>query len=165
MIVVVDTNVPMAASGLAPQASRDCVSACAQRIFKVTEEGKLALESQWYIIREYKRNLYDIEPSVGRDFLEWVLTNWTNPERCDLVDIEPVDSTARDCTDFGKFPNDPVLDDFDRSDRKFVAVAIAHPQHPPILNATDTDWWTFKDVLRKYGVVVEFLCKEEMQRD
>jgi hypothetical protein len=166
MIVVIDTNVPMAASGLVSHASRECAAACARRILEVTEKGKLALDLHWFIIREYKKNLFvEGEPNEGYRFLEWVLTNWTNPERCVLIDIEPADSSDRDCTDFGKFPNDPALADFDRSDRKFVAVALAHPAHPPILNATDTDWWEVREALYKHGLKIEFLCEEEMRRD
>ncbi len=52
------------------------------------------------------------------------------------------------------------LHDFDNSDRKFVAVANAHPSKPPILQATDSKWWGWKDALREVGVSVDFLCQE-----
>ena len=51
--------------------------------------------------------------------------NWTNPERCDLVEITLVDGLK---INFEEFPDDPALADFDDDDRKFIAVACAHPQ-------------------------------------
>ncbi|MBC6473672.1 MAG: hypothetical protein GDA48_13345 [Hormoscilla sp. GM102CHS1] len=61
---------------------------------------------------------------------------------------------------FQEFPQDPALADFDLSDRKFVALALAYPEKPPILNAVDSDWRNFHDRLSTHGVRVEFLCPE-----
>ncbi len=166
MIVVVDTNVPIAANGGSEQASPDCVLACVQHIEQITREGMLVLDDRWYIIREYMHRLHSSgQPGVGDAFLRWVLINQANPARCDLVKITPVDVNNPNGTDFAEFPNDPALGKFDRDDRKFVAVAIAHPEHPPILEAVDFKWWNFKDVLYTHSVMIEFLCKEEMQHD
>jgi hypothetical protein len=49
---------------------------------------------------------------------------------------------------------------FDNSDRKFVAVANAHPDKPEILQATDSKWWGWKDALAKVGITVSFMCPE-----
>jgi len=51
---------------------------------------------------------------------------------------------------------------FDRSDRKFVAVALASQLNPNVLNATDTDWWHYRECLAKHGVRVVFLCSDLM---
>ena len=51
---------------------------------------------------------------------------------------------------------------FDPSDRKFVAVANAHPGKPSILQATDSKWWGWKDALLECGIKVEFLCPAEI---
>jgi hypothetical protein len=83
-----------------------------------------------------------------------------NPTRIETVSITPANPADPDGTDFQEFPDDPALADFDRTDRKFVAVCVAHPQHPPILNATDRDWWDFRDALSVHGVLVRFLCEE-----
>ena len=56
--------------------------------------------------------------------------NWANPERCDLVPIKPVDGSENE---FEEFPDDPALKDINLADRKFIAVAIAHPERPSIL--------------------------------
>jgi hypothetical protein len=88
-------------------------------------EVKLVLDDMWRIIGEYMQNLRRSgEPGVGDAFLRWVLTNKDNPQRCDLVTITPVEN------DFREFPADAALSDFDPSDRKFIAVALAHPQKP-----------------------------------
>ncbi|MBI4493070.1 MAG: hypothetical protein HY690_09790 [Chloroflexi bacterium] len=55
-----------------------------------------------------------------------------------------------------------VLAAANRSDRKFVAVARACQRRPPVVNATDTDWWLFRDALKRHGVEVEFLCPDLM---
>lgn len=47
------------------------------------------------------------------------------------------------------------------SDRQFVAVAIASPDRPTVLNAVDSDWWNHRGALERYGVVVDFLCPEQ----
>jgi hypothetical protein len=99
------------------------------------------------------------QPGVGDAFLKWVLTNQANPQRCEVVELRLDDQG--NCTDF---PHDEALAGFDLSDRKFVAVALAHPNHPPILNASDTDWWHYRQALAGYGVEVDFLCPEEMTR-
>jgi len=52
------------------------------------------------------------------------------------------------------------LEVFDKSDHKFVAAANAHPAKPPILQATDSKWWGWKDALMEVGITVQFLCPE-----
>ena len=44
------------------------------------------------------------------------------------------------------------------------AVAVAHPERPPILQAVDSQWWDFRDALRKNDVTVNFICTEDIQR-
>jgi hypothetical protein len=71
-----------------------------------------------------------------------------------MVEIRPRGSGG-DCEEF---PDDPELVRFDRSDRKFVAVALASRLDPSVLNATDTDWWHYRECLKRHGVRVVFLC-------
>jgi hypothetical protein len=161
MIVVVDTNVPVVANSRSGQASPDCVLVCLQRLVRITRTGRVALDDQWRIIREYQANLRSSgQPGVGDAFLKWILDNRANPERCELVKITPIDNEKS----FQEFPSDPALRHFDRSDRKFVAVALAHSQRPPILQAIDSKWWAFRAPLRRNGVNVEFLCQRDLQR-
>lgn len=160
--VVVDTNVPIVTNGDSEQASPKCVTACVERLRKITvlENERLALDNRWLIIREYQRNLRsEGQPGFGDAFLKWVLTNRANPDRCEYVSITPIDNYE---LDFVEFPRDPELTCFDLADRKFVAVALTHAQRPPILQAMDSKWWNYKDALRRNGVEVEFLCEEDI---
>ena len=162
MKVIVDTNVAIVANRKAPQASAQCVLQCVQTLQEVITTGVLVIDDGWRIITEYKKNLQQSgQPGVGDAFCKWVLTNWRNPSRCETVTItQQPDST--DPTNFVEFPSEPALRTFDRSDRKYVAIALAHPETPPILNATDTDWWHHRAVLEEYGIQVHFLCADAM---
>src|SRR5438067_820409 len=137
MPVVVDTNLLVAANREAPQASMSCVGVCVARLRAIQLSGVLVLDDAWHILREYIAEARSSgQPGVGDAFLRWVLTNRANPERCHCVSITP--HAERE---FAEFPDDEALARFDRADRKFVAVHLAHPDHPPILNAVDADWW------------------------
>ena len=48
---------------------------------------------------------------------------------------------------------------FDRSDRKFLAAALADGGQSTIVNAADTDWFEIEQECRKHGVVVEQLIE------
>lgn len=50
---------------------------------------------------------------------------------------------------------------FDRSDRKFLAVAVAGKA--PVLNAADSDWREHSDLMARLGVEVCELCPEELK--
>jgi len=161
MKCVVDTNVPIVANGVAEQASPECVSACAVRLRELTDSGKLVLDDGWRIMTEYTGHLHsEGQPGPGDAFLKWVLTNYRNPDRCELVRITPSGAAE---TDFVEFPDSDDLRDFDRSDRKFIAVALAHPERPPILQATDAEWWEMREAFDEAGVTIDFLCEDDIR--
>ena len=163
MAVIVDTNVALVASGRSECTSKDCVATCAERLGQINNgEVKLVLDDQRRIIDEYRGQLNpDGQPGIGDVFLKWVEMNWANPDRCDLVSITPIDGVENE---FKEFPDDPALNDFDPDDRKFIAVAYAHPESPPILQAVDSQWWDFRDAFRQNGIIVEFICEDDIQR-
>ena len=162
MKVIVDTNVPLVANGRADQASEDCVETCINILMQITEgDIKLVLDDQRRIIGEYRNKLNPSDfPGVGNAFLKWVEVNWTNPQQCDLVSIAPIDDLE---TDFQEFPIDPALADFDADDRKFIAVALAHSEKPPILQAVDSEWWNYRDVLYRSVITVDFICEADIR--
>ena len=161
MTVIVDTNVAWVASDKSEQASEDCVATCVEKLEQINnDEMKLALDRERRIIDEYQRLEQTGPYSIGYQFYKWVEMNWSNPERCDLVSITLVDGLE---IDFEEFPDDSKLADFDDDDRKFVAVAYAHPDNPPILQAVDGKWRDFLDALHQNGVTVEYLCEDVMQ--
>jgi hypothetical protein len=85
--------------------------------------------------------------------------NQANPDWCEQIHLTPIADTSRD---FEEFPSDPELARFDRSDRKWVAVARASADDPVILNAVDSDWWEYRDRLARHGVRIDFLCSHLM---
>ena len=161
MTVIVDTNVAWVASGRSEQASEDCVATCVEKLEQINnDEVKLALDRERRIIDEYQALEQTGRFNIGYQFYKWVEMNWTNPERCDLVEITPVDGLE---IDFEELPDDPALKKFDEDDRKFIAVACAHRDRPPILQAVDGKWRDFLDALHQNGVTVEYLCEDEIQ--
>ena len=155
---VVDTNVPLTANaGEDPQ----CVLACVEALRALMGSGHIVIDDNFRIIKEYMRKLSSSgQPGVGDAFLKWVLNNQANPARCTQVELTP---QPHDSRDFEEFPADESLSGFDPSDRKFVAVSCAHPERPPILEATDSKWWGLREALEKCGVKVHFLCPEHIQ--
>lgn len=157
---VVDTNILLVARGRHEDISSECVAACIQRLAEVQRSGRVAIDDGYRILGEY---LSKTDPNRGKDagqvFLKWLLRNQRNPRRCLSVAI--VEHPQRG---FESFPDDPDLTCFDPADRKFVAVAAACPQRPPILQAADAKWWTWATALERYGVAVEFLCADDVKR-
>ena len=160
--VVVDTNVPVVANVRSEQASPDCVDACTSALQDARNGGKVVMDDGLRILDEYMGHLsYSGQPGIGDAFFRWIWQNQVNPAVCERVTIHPRHGTEGD---FEEFPQDPELQGFDRSDRKFVAVALASTNRPTILNAVDSDWWTYHKALERHGLKIEFLCREQMQR-
>jgi hypothetical protein len=156
---VVDTNVAIVASLRAPQAGPACVLACVDALEQVKREGKIVLDDQSRILDEYMKNLsLSGQPGAGDAFFKWVWQNQGNTAHCEMVEIRPRGNGE----DYEEFPDDPELAGFHRKDRKFVAVALASQLDPTVLNATDTDWWHYRECLEKHGVRVVFLCSNLM---
>ena len=163
MMVIVDTNVARLANGEWGKDFKECEESCINWLERIMQgEMKLVLDADWIILGEYSRNLSESgKPGAGDRFFVWSLRNRTNTEQCELVPITPVANLENE---FEEFPSDPALEDFDPDDRKFVAVALAHPAKPPILEAMDKQWWELRNALRRNGVTVEFICEDDIQR-
>lgn len=155
---VVDTNVLLVANGQHPAVSADCARRCAHWLETLMATGRVALDEGFEIVREYQHKTHASDgQGVGDAFLRWVLHRLEDPVRCDLVPI-----AAHAERGYAEFPDDPRLAHFDASDRKFVAVAMAHPEHPPILQASDSKWLDWRPALADHGVAVQFLCDAEL---
>lgn len=159
-VVVVDTNVVLVANGQHPDVSPGCVATCALKLQAVMTEGKLALDDGFRILLEYQNKT---TPKTGNRpgdaFVKWALQNNANTTRVDCVALD--DHAVRG---FVNFPGDPDLANFDPPDRMFVAVAHAHPEKPPILQAADSKWLKWADALNRHGVTVDFLCPDDIER-
>ena len=158
---VVDTNVPVTANGRAEQAGAECILACVDALERIVQTGVIVLDDANHILGEYIRHLsMSGQPGVGDVFMKWVWQNQAVPARCERVRITPRGKAA---DDFEEFPDEPALAGFDRSDRKFVAVALASRNNPHILNAVDRDWWDYRMALEARNLRIRFLCPAVMR--
>ncbi|MBL0871616.1 MAG: PIN domain-containing protein [Phycisphaerales bacterium] len=154
---VVDTNVAMVAQGLAPQADQKCTDACVDALVAITELGVLVLDVGDEIVDEYLNNLgHAGKPGIGRAFAKWARDSRFNQSLVMRVSITPRDDGQ--WRQYDEFPDRQNLSTFDRSDQKFVAVAVASGANPPILNAVDSGWWRHRAALADAGVFVESMC-------
>lgn len=156
--VVIDTNVLLVASQRHPEVSPECVLACVQRLEKVRMRERVVIDDAHRILGEYQNKLdANRGKGVGETFLKWVLQNKTNRRRVALVAL-----TEHAPNHFAEFPDPALADQFDPSDRKFVAAAHAHPGKPVVLQATDSKWLRWHERLIAHGIRVEFLCKRDI---
>lgn len=162
-LCVIDTNVPkvanLALSDNKNKVPEDCILACVEAVESVTDNRNLVLDAGNEIFDEYRQQLsMKGQPGVGDAFMKWVHdTRWSLPED------QRVAITAKD-ESYEEFPRHDGLKNFDRSDKKFVAVSNAHPDKPAILQATDSKWWGWEKALKEVGIPVVFLCAEYIEK-
>lgn len=152
--VVIDTNVLLVANGNHADVSPACVTSCVKRLTQARENAVIVVDNGYRILSEYRKKL---DPNgakgVGGAFLKWLLQQQDNPCR-----VHQVALTDHGEDQFNEFP-DPALETaFDPPDRKFAAVAHAHPSKPPVWQAADCKWLSWWQALAQAGVRVEFLC-------
>ena len=153
-----DTNVGVVANGRAEQAGPGCVGACITALEAIRKDRRVVLDDQGDILDEYRRHMHPSgQPGPGDAFFKWLWSNQADRRRCVTVAVVPDPGRG-----YREFPDSPVLANFDQDDRKFVAAARAAGTDPPILNASDTDWWHYRQALEDHGVRVEDLCPELM---
>jgi hypothetical protein len=128
-------------------------------MYEITKTGLLVIDEGNLIFDEYRAYLsFAGEPGAGDYFFKWLVDNRHKPDR--VVQVALAEDPMRP-GEFAAFPVDEELVTFDRSDRTFVAVALMHPQKPPVLNATDSDWWNHRGALARHGVTIRFVCGAE----
>jgi hypothetical protein len=157
---IVDTNVILVANKQHEEVSLTCVLNCIQHLQNITASGHIVIDGNFLILGEYlhKTNVSKA-PGIGDKFVKWILQNSANPLRCTQVALQ-----AYSEHEFAEFPGDFDLLNFDPPDRKFVAVAAAHPGNPPILQAADCKWLDWKPALDRHGISVKFICEEDVKR-
>lgn len=154
MQAVIDTNVLLVANGQHSDVSQDCVVECVRRLQRMQQSGVTVIDDGYRILREYQ-NKTSLNPpkGVGDVFLKWLLRMAGNSAH-----VEQVPLTEHAADSFAEFPDAALELLFDAPDRKFAAVANAHPDKPPIWQAADCKWLDWWECLRAKGVEVEFLC-------
>jgi hypothetical protein len=155
MTYVVDVNVPVVSDGKSPQATKQCRLNCIVFLEKLINNNKIALDSRKKILSEYTHHLSTKkQPCVSSDFYKWVVDNYSNSLKCELVDIRINRQRG-----FDEFPDDKRLKRFHADDRKYIAVSIAHKEHPEVVQAVDKQWRQYEKILAAYKVKVIFLDK------
>lgn len=157
---VVDTNVLVVANEESEQAGPNCVLACVQELRDINSKGLIVIDDGFRVLREYRRVINSSRPGVGAEFLIWIYRNQANTEVCEQVAVTQI---SDDPEEFSEFRISPELEGFDPADRKFGAVAKASENDPVILNATDNDWWEYREALVEAGLQIRFLCPELMR--
>ena len=160
---LVDTNVPISANlATKPDQNSDvpdtCVLECIRQIQGITKNGGLVVDDAGELFSEYINNLsLSGHPGVGDTFAKWVHDNQWNTDKVTRITI------TKNGDSYDEFPDHDGLINFDNSDRKFIAVANAHPANPPVLQATDSKWWGWKNALKEAGITVQFLCADYVE--
>ncbi len=154
MRAVIDTNVLLVANGQHTDVSESCVIACVNRLQAMQNAGVTVIDDSYRILGEYQHKTSLNPPKgVGDVFLKWLLRQTGNPLR-----VEQISLTELADNEFAEFPDATLEPAFDAPDRKFAAVAHAHPDKPVIWQAVDCKWLDWWAALQTKGVHVEFLC-------
>ncbi len=160
MKAVIDTNVLLVANRQHDDVSPECVQECVKRLLSMQKGGITVVDDGFRILREYQNKTHPNQPKgVGDAYLKWLLQNKSNPRH-----VEQVAVTVTGIDTFEEFPCPELQPEFDAPDRKFVAVANAHPDKPPILQAADCKWLDWWPELAKQGARADFLCPEDACR-
>lgn len=148
---VVDTNVAITANGRETHTDERCQLECVQTLRAMVAGKVIAIDDRGLILREYATHLrWSGQPGTGDAFFKHVWNSQGDPTRVRRVPVTPSD----DRRGFEELP----LNTFDRSDRKFLAVAVV--ANAAVLNATDSDWNEHKALTEELGVEVRQLCPQ-----
>ena len=157
--VVIDTNVLRIADQQHTDVSEACIYACVERLLRAKTEGVVVIDDAFRIIVEYSRNPKLKDSQACGAFLKWLLQNRSNTNRVHQVSITETVSEH-----FAEFPDQVLQPTFDAPDRKFPAVANAHPNKPPVLQAADCKWLKWWQALHATGITVDFVCPDDLCR-
>lgn len=160
--IVVDTNVLIAANG-ADAEWKPIASACANRLQSVMDCGVVCVDHSGLILSEYGNKLPSRSRSgFGDMFYLWLAKHRANPSLCEHVTITQLVPPQDGFAEFPKLTKQ-LAAKIDPSDRKFIAVAHAHPEKPPIVQATDSKWIGWKQGLAATGITIEFVDEAFLQ--
>ena len=153
-VFVVDTNVAIAANGRGTHADMPCRLACVQQLKSLVARETVAIDDGNLILDEYRRRLNASgSPGVEDVFFKHVFDHQYQESRIRRIRVTLAEDDRRG---FEELPENT----FDRSDRKFLAVAAA--AGAVALNATDRDWGEQQTLMDGLGVKVAELCPQHV---
>lgn len=151
--VIADTNVVLVSVG-AFEADGGCPTLqlktwCVDLVVRLMRgELELVIDASREIVEEYFKKVPQFP--LGQEFIKWLSQNiWTGST------VRRV-AIRKNKSGYAEFPADPKLAEFDRSDRKFIAVAVADGGKSTICEATDGKWWKWAKALKSHGIRVAF---------
>ncbi len=152
---VVDTNVAIVANGGNKEVGLTCQRNCVEKLESLVKSETIVVDEGGLIVREYRKHLSPSgSPRVGDIFFKHVWDEQYSASRVQRVAITPTD----DQKGFEELPKNK----FDRSDRKFLAVAVK--AKAVVLNATDSDWKEHEPLMKRLGVKVHQLCPQHASK-
>lgn len=154
-LFVIDTNVCISANGRDTHASSNCQLKCIeflQEICSQKSRSRVFLDERGDILAQYRGYLnFTGSPGVGDLFYKYLHDNvWSN-KNVHVVGLTPAE-------DEGKSFEELPLNNLDRSDRVFLAVAVA--AGAAVVNALDTDWHKEAELLDDLNVAIIQVCPE-----
>jgi hypothetical protein len=149
---IIDTNVLVVASTTlqseVPTEHRQSVVDWLSE-FRRDARRLLTLDAAWSIWSEYRNNCGSTDGERQQSFGFRVAADKLQTARWLSIDF--------DGDGHAVLPKALALAIRDRSDRKFVAVALADEGKSSIVNASDTDWYGAEEALKEHGVMLQQL--------
>ena len=141
---VIDTNVLVVASVSASHVNPEEALIVQDWVafFRADTDSFLVLDESFLIWKEYQKNLDE------QDFGYIAMREKLASTQCRFRPI------SLDPDGNGILPTNLMEEVHDRSDRKFIAVVFADALGSSIVNATNSDWASWIDVLANHGVSV-----------
>ena len=147
-----------------PKEMLECARKCSIFLegFLKEKDPKIVLDKNLLIYKEYRQayeSLKNSAPNVATIFCDWFFKYLQKIPQNDFIFLK-TDASGN----FVDYPSSQSFDKFDPSDRKFIALANAHHEHPPIVEASDCKWWGIKDDLKAIGLEVKFIDEQYIEQ-
>ena len=157
-VCLVDTNVFLGAGPQIRDWDRGQLE-CAQRCLKAmtwiqkNTIKSVVLDGAMGASEIFEEYCHRLEPYGGQSLAEQILRQLLIEGRFLYRKVTKIDGEEYG---YAEFPAHHGLQEFDGSDRKFVAVANAEEPHLPILQSMDGKWWRWSKALHEIGIEVLF---------
>ena len=152
---IVDTNVFIAANGMADQLNEADIDKCRLFVCSLFEDTVVSVDMRGEIFEEYFSHMNRSgQPGIGDAFVKHLWDRQCDKNVCEMVNvIKNKDGMYEHILEKGG------LLQFDKSDLKFIAVYFGSQNKVVICNACDSDWENNRELLQEYQINVMELLK------